>query len=469
MATNKVISSVLWSVAKNWGGRFTSLVVFAVLTRLLDAHAVGAVAFVSAILAVLTSLAEMGLAEYLIYRNDTPQARRQIFWFQVYVTGTIFVLAAVIGPPVLRAVGQDDAARVFPWLCLILPMTALMSVQDAIQRRLLQFRGVAMRTLAGMVVGGVLGVATALAGGGMWSLVVKQVAETAVGAALLWRMSDWRPGWRTDWTGFREIFDYGRYLAGGRLLDVITTNIDDLIVGLAIGQRELGMYSIGKKLYVISSELLGGVAQQIAGPFFARAKGDSQVLWQMLVKVMGYTAWLIIPLYAALHAVAFDVIVLLFGQKWAGAVWVLQCYCFVGMIMPLFLFHWPLLMASGSAARSFRYSLVRNLGGITIISLASLGGWGVFVYGQVARVLFNVGVGETLLRGFLPFSRMRLWRALLPGLATAAAVTAVAAALRWLGFGALPWLAMGMAPVLGLSYLLMFKKFKIDRQSQRAA
>ncbi|MGV7210623.1 oligosaccharide flippase family protein [Oxalobacteraceae bacterium A2-2] len=463
---NKVISSLLWSVAKNWGGRVTSLLVFMILTRMLDVHELGAVAFVNAILAVLVSLAEMGLAEYLIYRADTPRARTQIFWFQIYVTGGIFVLASLLGPSILRALGHQDAALIFPSVCLVLPLAAMVSVQDAIQRRELQFRGVALRSLAGIVVGGIVGVATAACGGGMWSLVAKQLAETVVSAVLLWHMSEWRPGWRTDWTGFREIFQYGRYLAGGRMLDVIAANVDDLIVGLFIGQRELGIYSIGKKLYTISADLLAGVAQQIAGPFFARARNQGATLWEMYVKVITYTAWLVIPLYAALHAVAFDIILLLFGPKLVGAVWVLRCYCLVGMIMPLFLFHWSLLMASGGGARSFRYSLLRNVGGIAIIALASMGGWTIFVYGQVALVIFNVWVGEALLRDFMPFSRSRLWRALLPGLVTAVAVTAALSLLRGVGGEGLPFQLAGMLPVLAASYLLMFKKFKFDRQSE---
>ncbi|WGG49135.1 lipopolysaccharide biosynthesis protein [Rugamonas sp. DEMB1] len=462
MAYDKVFNSVLWSVAKNWGGRLTSLVVFMVLTRLLDARAVGAVAFVGAILAVLVSLAEMGLAEYLIYRQDDEASRNQIFWFQVYVASAVFALAVLLGPPVLRAVGQHDAAQVFPYLCLILPLASLTSVQDAIQRRALKFKGVAIRSLVGMLVGGALGVATAAAGGGMWSLVVKQLAESVVIAGLLWRMSDWRPRWRCDWAGFGKIFHYGRYLAGGRLLDVLTTNVDDMIVGLAIGQNQLGLYSIGKKLYMMSAELLTGVAYQISGPIFAKARQDGAALWSMFVKVVGYCSWLVVPLYSALYFFAPEVVLLLFGEKWGGAVWILQTYCFVGMLIPLYLFHWSLLMASGSAERSFRFSLVRNLGGIAILGAAILGGWQLFVMAQIARVLFNIGVGEFFLRRFLPFRQWVLWRALLPALASGAAVALVYLAAQ--ASGQLLLRAAAVALVLAGSYTFLFKKIWMDKR-----
>jgi PST family polysaccharide transporter len=306
-----------------------------------------------------------------------------------------------------------------------------------------------------MAVGGVAGVTAALAGGGMWSLVIKQVVETAVVTLLLWIMSAWRPQWRVGWSGFGKIFHYGRYLAAGRLLDVVTTNIDDMIVGLVIGQGQLGMYSIGKKLYNISTELLAGVAQQIAGPFFAKARHDPNALWGMFVKGVGYCAWLVLPLYAALYFLAADVISLLFGAKWSGAVWILQAYCFVGMLLPLHLFHWSLLMASGEARHSFQYSMARNVGGIAIISVAIFGGWVVFVYAQSLRVGFNVLVGEMFLKRFLPFHRGALMSALVPGAVTAAAVGAACGLAGPLA-GAL---------VLACSYVLMVRKLKMDKVS----
>lgn len=462
MVQNKVVSSVVWSVAKTWGGRLTSLLVFMVLTRLLDARAVGAVAFVSAILAVLVTMSEIGLAEYLIYREDSTLSRNQIFWFQMYLSLAVFGVALLAGPPVLEALGQSDAAQIFPYLCLLLPLSALTSVQDAIQRRELKFKDIAIRSLIGMVVGGIVGVGTALAGGGMWSLVAKQLSETIVIVALLWGMSDWRPRWSCDWSGFRKIFDYGRYLAGGRLLDILTINIDDVIVGIAIGQNELGLYSIGKKLYAMTSELLAGVAHQISGPLFAKLKEGKTTLWTMYVTAVGYISWLVIPLYTALYLLAPQIVPLLFGDKWSGAVWILQSFCFVGMVLPLWLFHWSMLMTSGSSAVTFKYSLVRNIGGIAIVGSAIYGGWQIFVLSQIARAVYCIAVGEFFLKRYLPYKRLTVWRSLIPGLATALAVVAATYLARtpniqFLEFGA-------VMLVLGGSFSFLLKKILRSRK-----
>lgn len=465
MTKNHVFQSLVWAIVKNWGGRFTSLVVFALLTRLLNARDIGAVAFVSAIIAVLAAIAEMGLAEYLIYREDSARSRNQIFWCQVYVTAGMYVLTLLAGPPLLHHLGQDDAASMLPYLGLILPLAALMSVQDAIQRRALQFKAIAMRSLIGMVAGGIVGVVLAFAGAGMWSLVFKQLAEALVMAAVMWRASDWRPQWRCDWTGFRMIGDYGRFMASGRLLDVFTLNLDDLIVGLAVGQQQLGFYTIGKKLYTISIELLAGVTQQISGPLFAAANGDAVRLWRMLMQAIRYCGWLIIPAYVVLYFLSPTIVPLLFGRQWSGAVWILQSFCVVGMLFPFYQFNWALIMAGGRAANSFYYSLVRNAGGIGILVVASHWGWEVFVLAQIARMGFNIASGWMFLRGVITFRYQELGKAVLPAIVTAIAAAVTFQLLTW-AFGSVFYVqAAGMTLVLGTAIFLMFKEIKRWRRS----
>lgn len=467
MQRNKIISSLLWALVKNWGGRLTSLLVFMMLTRLLDAKAIGAVAFVSAAIAILVALTEMGLAEYLIYVDDSVQSRNQIFWFQLYLAAGVCVVCCLFGPMVLRAIGQHDAAVVAPYLALILPLAALTAVQDAIQRRLLNFKGIALRSVVGMVAGAIVGGSLALAGAGMWSLVFKQLTETLVMAALLWRSSDWRPQWGCSWDGFSKVFHYGRYMVGSRVCDMLSANVDDLLVGSLIGQYELGLYSIGKKLYFISSELLSGIAAQVAGPIFSRVSKDKEALSAMFMGAIRYCGWLVVPFYVSLYLFAPYLVELMFGVRWAGSAPILQYFSLVGLLFPLYQFNWSMLMAKGDGASSFYYSLLRNLGGVAVAAVAIQWGIAVFVLSQIARCVISMALGWYLLRDVVTLSAGRLGRAMLPGVVTAGLAIAVHLALRGRVTTDLRGMALHMAAVglvVGLSYLWMVRSFKASRK-----
>lgn len=463
MLQNKIISSLLWSLVKNWGGRLTSLLVFMLLTRLLDAKAIGAVAFVSAAIAILVALTEMGLAEYLIYVDDSDRARNQIFWFQLFLAAGVAVLACLGGPALLRSMGQADAATVAPYLALILPLAALSAVQDALQRRALNFKSIAVRSLCGMLAGAVVGVGLALAGAGMWSLVFKQLTETTVMTALLWRSSDWRPKWGAGWEGFTKIFHYGRYMVGSRVCDMLFANIDDLLVGSLIGQAELGLYSIGKKLYLISSELLNGIAAQVAGPIFYQAKGDKPLLSSMFIGAIRYCAWLVVPFYSALYLFAPQVVQLMFGARWDGSAPILQYFCIVGVLFPLHQFNWSMVMLRADATSTFYYAVLRNLSGAALMVVTIHLGMFIFIMSQAARAIISMLLGWYLIRGVVEFSVRQVALALVPGV-----VTAALAVLAYLGMkdhvaanvhGTLLHMAV-VGMMIGLSYLWMVKSFR---------
>lgn len=463
MLQNKIISSLLWSLVKNWGGRLTSLLVFMLLTRLLDAKAIGAVAFVSAAIAILVALTEMGLAEYLIYVDNSDRSRNQIFWFQLFLALVVGGLTCLGGPALLSAMGQADAATVAPYLALIVPLAALSAVQDALQRRALNFKAIAVRSLCGMLAGAVVGVGLALAGAGMWSLVFKQLTETAVMTALLWRSSDWRPRWGAGWEGFTKIFHYGRYMVGSRVCDMLFANVDDLLVGSLIGQAELGLYSIGKKLYLISSELLNGIANQVAGPIFYQASSDKPLLSSMFIGAIRYCAWLVVPFYSALYLFAPELVQLMFGVRWTGSAPILQYFCVVGVLFPLHQFNWSMVMLKGDGTTSFWYSVLRNLSGAGLMVVTIHLGMALFVMSHAARAVISMLLGWYLIRGVVSFSLRQVALALLPGVVTAALAVLVHLAVRGYVAKDLQGMILHMAAVgltIALSYLWMARSFK---------
>jgi len=55
------------------------------------------------------------------------------------------------------------------------------------------FRRLAMRTILGTVVGGVVGHRAALAGWGTWALIVQFGTQTLVGVIWIWSLPIWTP------------------------------------------------------------------------------------------------------------------------------------------------------------------------------------------------------------------------------------------------------------------------------------
>ncbi|BCL74674.1 lipopolysaccharide biosynthesis protein [Jeongeupia sp. HS-3] len=451
---HRMIHGVKWAAARAWGMRLSSLLVFMVLTRLLSPADIGAVAMVSAILAILLALSELGLADYLLYAEDSEKTRNQIFFFQLTVAAVLACVTFIAAPLMLDFLGRHDSANVIKVLCWSLPLATLTMVHDAVLRKTLDFKTIAVRSLISSVAGAMTGIAAAFAGAGLWSIVIKHLVELTLMAVLIWRASSWRPTWQIDFSGFKSIISYGGHIAGARMLDVLAANLDDLIVGGAMGQRELGIYSVGKRIYQICNDLIGAVTSQVAGPVFARAQGDIAQLRGMYLQAMRMSAWLVMPFYTTLLLFCPLIVPLIFGAQWQDSVWVLQLFCVVGFLSPLSQFNWAVFMAAAPSRISLFYSVLRNGFSMAALLVGGLFGMNGILFSQIGRSIILFLTGRGYLFRYVQIHLRSFPAALVPALMSTGLIALGVLLVRMMTTGLVPWLSWGLQMLLGGALLL---------------
>jgi O-antigen/teichoic acid export membrane protein len=424
---------VFWVGLKAWITRGTSLLVFVYLTRVLTPQEIGLVAFAYAVVAILASVSDMGLADYLIFVEDDERARNQIFWLQSLGALALGALVFSAAPWVLPLIGKAEAVPVMQTLCWMIPLSALGKVHDALQRKALDFRSLSVRSLFGNTVSAAVGFAAAYAGFGLWALVAKQLLEVALDSVLLWATVRWRPSSGPHLAGARPILAYGSRIAASRIMDTLSMNVDDVIVGIALGSETLGFYSIGKRIFRICADLVGVVLTQVAGPLFASQKHDAARMNALYLAAIESASVLVVPLFGVLAAASAVLLPWVFGEPWRQVVPVSQWFCLIGAILPLTHFNWGLLQAQGQSGRIMQLAAVRLVVNLGVIAVALPFGMLAVVVGQVLRAFVLVPVSMFFalkgsgMRWFEPFARA------LPGMLIGAIVAgAIVLADAWL-------------------------------------
>ena len=82
---------------------------------------------------------------------------------------------------------------VMAWLSVGFLLRAFGLTQAALAQRELKFRALAIRDLTANILGGVVGIGLALAGYGVWSLVIMTLVSALLETVLLWSLAHWRP------------------------------------------------------------------------------------------------------------------------------------------------------------------------------------------------------------------------------------------------------------------------------------
>jgi O-antigen/teichoic acid export membrane protein len=177
----KVARGVAWAGASNWGGQLLSFCAYTALARLLDPHAFGQVAIASVYLAFIQLIVTQGFGTAIIQRDDLQDEHLDsAFWIAMATAAFFCLLSLLLTRTIACLFHEPSVAPVIGWLSLSLFFYALSSIPTAILTRALNFRAIAVRSLAATGVGGMVGVAMAWLGWGVWSLV----GQWLVGAVL---------------------------------------------------------------------------------------------------------------------------------------------------------------------------------------------------------------------------------------------------------------------------------------------
>ncbi|HWH18385.1 MAG TPA: oligosaccharide flippase family protein [Allosphingosinicella sp.] len=346
-----------WSALRSWGTKLTTVIIFILLARILSPSEIGAISILAAIILLIQTAVEAVFSEYIVKSPDLGADEvNSIFWSQA-VLG--FVAALVIGFSAMFwapfVVQSPDATLMVQALAITIAISSIGRVPDALMRARLQFRKIALRSIATTVAGGAVGLWLAFAGYGLWSLVAKQVVESVTECLMNYAASGWRPG-RPSLSTNAPALSYGLPLAGSYALTILSGRIDFFVIGLALGPHALGLYAFALRIYQVVYELFVGVLTQISLPILAQVRNDPQALSLLHIKLVRIVSLLSSPTFCLLALSAAGAIPLLVGDAWRASIPVLQLMCIAGPVAAVTTFNASVLLAAGRSGTHLQFT-----------------------------------------------------------------------------------------------------------------
>lgn len=355
-----------WTIIDQWGRQGLSLLIFAILANLLFPVDFGLVALASVFVGFAQIFVDQGLGDALVQRRTLTRGHIDTAFWVAIATGALLTGAGIVlAIPIAALLGEPALEPVLQVLSLVFVLSALNSIQTALLRRELAFRSLALRTLFAIAGGGVVGIAMAYANFGAWALIGQTLAQAALAAAVLWTVSPWRPGRQFSSAHFRELFGFGVNVVGSDMLIFLSRNVDNLLIGAVLGTQLLGIYSVGYRILEATGSLLVGISRKIAFPALSRLQDDPERMRRAFFRVARMSGVIVLPGYLGLALIAPEMIVVLFGDRWADSGPVASMLFLIGPVLAIQGFSGALLNAAGHPEIVFRYRLMATLTNVT--------------------------------------------------------------------------------------------------------
>ncbi len=395
----KVARGLTWTLVDTWGTQILGLIVFAILANLLTVDDFGLVALAAVFVALAQLLVDLGLGDAIIQR--TSVTRRQIdtaFWAALLTGVLLTLIGFLLAGPIATLLKEPDLEPILQALSLTFVLAALNSIQIALLRRDMRFRSLAIRKLSAVAVGGAVGIYMAFNDYGVWSLVGQQLAAAVVSVLALWTVSPWRPGFHFATEDFRSLFGFGINVVAGDVLNFLSRNMDNLLIGAVLGVTPLGLYAVAYRILDTSQQLLVNFARRLAFPVFSRLQGDLDRLRRGYGRVTRDVSAVILPGYIGLALVAPEAIVVIFGPQWKESGPVASILFLIGPVLTVQMFAGALLNGVGHPEVTFRIRLITTIFNVTGFFIA------VFFFREIVAV-----AAAYVIRGYLLLPLIMYW------------------------------------------------------------
>lgn len=443
----KTISGVAWSVVSKGGQQALTLVITVVLARLLTPEDFGLVAMITVLTGFAGIFFDLGLGASLIHKQDLTEAHRSsVFWVNV-LAGLVLTGGFMIAAPWVAAFYDEPMLHPLTQLmAVIFLVRALKSIQSTLVRKKLDFRTLAIAGIISSCISGAVAIAMAIAGFGVWSLVVMYLVNGAVSAGVLWRWSGWLPTLIIDRAALGELLGFSVNMLGTRVLNYWTRRSDNLLIGWQIGSEALGLYSRAYALLLFPLINVTRVIAEVMFPSFSIIQKDKERIRGIYLRATRVIALVTFPMTLGLLVTARPFVLAVFGAQWVEMVPMVQVFALVGLVQSISTTSGVLYLSQGRADLQFKVGFVVRT--LLIVGIVAGLRWGAF---GVA-----VGYGLASVVGFYPdfyyagrlvnLSFSKLLRNLLPVAACAAAMGAVVKLEGWLLL-TIAWAAWAQLPV----------------------
>lgn len=345
---NKTIKGVGWSAADALLGQGVTFIVGLVLARLLSPDEYGLIGICLIFTTVLNGIVDSGFSNALIRKKEvTDEDYNTMFTTNMAISIILYVLLFVSAPFVSDFFHRVELTALVRVTGLVLFCNALSITQVTILAKRIDFKTKTKASLVSAVVSGVIGIAMAFMGFGVWSLVTQQLSRQLLYTLSLWVLNKWCPKFTFYKDSFKYMWGFGWKLLASGILNNVWNQLYQVVIGKCYTPSTLGHYTRANDYANLFSANLTSIVQRVSYPVLSEMQDNKERMVLGYRKLIKVTMFVTTVCMISLGAVAEPMIYTLIGTKWYEAATYLPLICVSMSLYPLHAINLNILQVLG--------------------------------------------------------------------------------------------------------------------------
>lgn len=317
----EMITGVIWSAIEKYSGIIISIIISAVLARLISPSDFGVVTIATVLISFLEIFAGLGIGPAIIQRKElTDKNLDSIFTFTIFIGCILALILFSTSGLIASFYGNPILITICKILSISLFFSSLNVVQLAVIQREKKFKLIAKRTLLLQIVSGILSIAAAFNGAGIYALVISPVFASIGMFLFNYKYCPRKIDFSLDTKPLKLIYSFSLYQFLFTFMNYFSRNLDKLIIGRFFSLQDLGFYDKSYRLMMLPLQNVTHVVTPVMQPIFSSFQDDKSKLaekYNMIVKLLGTISF---PLSVFLYYSANEIIQIVYGKSWIAAI-----------------------------------------------------------------------------------------------------------------------------------------------------
>lgn len=359
--SNVLLPAAGWTALSACVRAVVHLLQLGILAHFLTAKDFGLMAMAGIVLGLGHLFSDFGLGSAYIQRQAVSERERSsLFWLNLAGGAGLSIIFCLASPLLAKLFNE---LQLVPLICLsslVFPIRACGQQLRMHAEKSLVFGRIGRVEIVASCAGVAAGIVAAWGGWGVYALVVSEVVIAISEAALAWLLlSDgWRPQRYFDMHAVRPFLRFGFGLVGSNLTSHLALTIDLLIGGCFFPAAQLGLYSVPRNLLLQAYFVTNPIVTRVGFPLMSRMQSSSEEIRAVYLVAVGASLGMNAPIYAASVFFAEEIVAVLLGPAWGGAVQYMQILALWGLMRSIGNPVGSLLASQGRTGLAFRWNFI---------------------------------------------------------------------------------------------------------------
>ncbi|MEI6502230.1 MAG: lipopolysaccharide biosynthesis protein [Armatimonadota bacterium] len=362
------------------------------LARLLEPKDFGILGMALMVTGLANIFRDLGLGQALIQRKSLEKTHLVSAYWGTMVMGALLAgLTLLLAPYIGEFFREPRMIPVLRVMSITFVLSPFATIPNAMLQRELDFKRPLYAAVAGAVAYAAVGLAMALHGYSYWSLAGALLASTIASVVAICITTRHLPPLIPCFRGLRDLYGFGVGITGAGFFNYIAQQADYFVVGRWLDSAQLGLYTRAFTLVHTPVLQTGGALSSILFPAFAKMQSEPERARSTYSKIASCIALVLFPGLTLLAVSASELVPVVFGEQWLGAVVPIRIMALAGMARGLLIPCGSLINAFGRVRQA---ALVQLLYAVLLFGAARLGvRWGINgVAVGAATALLSIGI-----------------------------------------------------------------------------